>query len=62
MERVRCMGVVKLFEQLLKHYQAVVVKDFNRTRLLKRKFRTFTKAEVYGKRFVIRWIELHREI
>ncbi len=58
-ERVASMGAVKLFEHLVKHYRAVVVKGINRTRLLKRRFRTWTQAEDYGKRFVERWRKLH---
>lgn len=61
-EIIRSMGAVKLFEQLRKHYRAMVGMGFpRRPILLHRRFRTWTQAENYGMRFVQRWEKLHQE-
>ena len=56
-----CVGTMKAVENLRKHYRAGVrTRNYpSRTRLLKRRFRTRTRAENYGKRFVHKWVELH---
>jgi len=62
-DRMYCKGAVKLFEKLVKHYQAVVGKGYpSRNRLLKRRFRTWTQAEKYGEQVVNRWNRSHREV